>query len=300
MSNNLYKELFDFNIDTTKRISVTKNEIYNQLLLYIFLTSKKNLLLVLPTLNEATEVYNELKNYLDEVYLFPEDDIMTKTAIASSPELLFMRANILNKFNDNKAKIVIVHLNSFIKKLPNKDTFIKNKIKLSKGTKINRDDLIKKLTEIGYKRESMVYDISDFSVRGFVVDVYPNNEENPIRIEFFDDEIEKIKHFEVVTQKSVDELDTIEIQSIKDDFGDNTSSIREYIEDGKVVFSNYNQLLNQEKMIQPQLKYLEIENSVYKVKDLTNKDDIFLDTINNKNSDLDIEAKSIANYENNK
>ena len=41
MSNNLYKELFDFNIDTTKRISVTKNEIYNQLLLYIFLTSKK-------------------------------------------------------------------------------------------------------------------------------------------------------------------------------------------------------------------------------------------------------------------
>ena len=300
MSNNLYKELFDFNIDTTKRISVTKNEIYNQLLLYIFLTSKKNLLLVLPTLNEATEVYNELKNYLDEVYLFPEDDIMTKTAIASSPELLFMRANILNKFNDNKAKIVIVHLNSFIKKLPNKDVFIKNKINLSKGTKINRDDLIKKLTEIGYKRESMVYDTSDFSVRGFVVDVYPINEENPIRIEFFDDEIEKIKHFEVVTQKSVDELDTIEIQSIKDDFGDNTSSIREYIEDGKVVFSNYNQLLNQEKMIQPQLKYLEIENSVYKVKDLTNKDDIFLDTINNKNSDLDIEAKSIANYENNK
>lgn len=117
----------------------------------------------------------------------------------------------------------------------------------------------------------MVYDTSDFSVRGFVVDVYPINEENPIRIELFDDEIEKIKHFEVVTQKSIDELDTIEIQSIKDDFGDNTSSIREYIEDGKVIFSNYNQLLNQEKMIQPQLKYLEIENSVYKVKDLTKK-----------------------------
>lgn len=60
---------------------------------------------------------------------------MTKTAIASSPELLFMRANILNKFNDRQDKIVIVHLNSFIKKLPNKDIFIKNKIKLSKGKK---------------------------------------------------------------------------------------------------------------------------------------------------------------------
>ena len=41
MSNNLHKELFDFNIDKTKKISITKNEIYNQLLLYIFLTSKK-------------------------------------------------------------------------------------------------------------------------------------------------------------------------------------------------------------------------------------------------------------------
>ena len=300
MSNNLHKELFDFNIDNTKKISITKNEIYNQLLLYIFLTYNKNLLLVLPTLNEATEVYNELKNYLEEVYLFPEDDIMTKTAIASSPELLFMRVNILNKFNYDKAKIVIVHLNSLIKKLPNKEIFIKNKIKLSKGTKINRDDLIKKLNEIGYKRESMVYDTSDYSVRGFVVDIYPINEENPIRIEFFDNEIEKIKHFEVVTQKSIDELDNVEIQSIKDDFGNNTSSIRDYIGDGIVIFSNYNQLLNQEKMIQPQLKYLEIENSVYKVKDLTKKEDIFLDTINNKNSDIYIEAKSIANYENNK
>ena len=77
MSNNLHKELFDFNIDSIKKISVTKNEIYNQLLLYIFLKYNKNLLLVLPTLNEATEVYNELKNYLDEVYLFPEDDIRT-------------------------------------------------------------------------------------------------------------------------------------------------------------------------------------------------------------------------------
>ena len=49
MNNNLYKELFDFDIDTVKKISITKNEIYNQLLLYIFFSSKKNLLLVVPT-----------------------------------------------------------------------------------------------------------------------------------------------------------------------------------------------------------------------------------------------------------
>ena len=131
-------------------------------MLYIFFTSKKNLLLVLPTLNEATELYNELKTYVDDVYLFPEDDIITKTSIAVSPELLFMRANLLNKINDDTRKIVIVHLNSFIKKLPSKNKYNKNRISFKKGTKINREELINKLIEIGYKRESIVYNTSDF------------------------------------------------------------------------------------------------------------------------------------------
>ena len=140
MSNNLYAKLFDFDIDKYKKISISKNEIYNQFLLYIFFTSKKNLLLVLPTLNEATELYNELKTYIDDVYLFPEDDIITKTSIAVSPELLFMRANLLNKINDDTRKIVIVHLNSFIKKLPSKNKYNKNRITFKKGNKINRED----------------------------------------------------------------------------------------------------------------------------------------------------------------
>ena len=67
MKNNLFKKLFDFDINNVHKISVSKNEIYNQLLLYIFFTTKINILLVVPTLNEATEIYNEMKNI---VYIF--------------------------------------------------------------------------------------------------------------------------------------------------------------------------------------------------------------------------------------
>ena len=210
MKNKLYEELFDFDISNIKKISVSKNEIYNQLLLYIFFTSKKNILLVVPTLNEATEIYNEIKNYLDEVYLFPEDDFMTKKAIASSPELLYMRANILNKFEQDTKKIIIVHLNSFIKKLPAPSSYKENRINLKINNEINREEFINKLVKIGYKRESMVYETSDFAVRGFIIDIYPINEENPIRIELFDDTIEKIKYFDAVTQKSIKEIEMIE------------------------------------------------------------------------------------------
>ena len=108
MNDKLYLKLFDKDILKYKKISVTKNEIYNQLLLYYFFMQNKNILLVVPTLNEATEIYNEIKNYIDDVYLFPEDDIMSKKAIASSPELLFMRVNLLNRFNDNSKKIIAI------------------------------------------------------------------------------------------------------------------------------------------------------------------------------------------------
>ena len=299
--NNLYSKLFDFKINDYKKIYVSKNEIYNQFLLYIFFTCKKNILLVVPMLNEATEIYNEIKMYTNDVYLFPEDDFMTKKAVATSPEMLYMRSNLHNKFSDNTPKIIIVHLNSFIKKIPSKDEFKNKKIELKVGSNINRDELIRKLTEIGYKKESVVYDISDFSVRGFVIDIYPINEEHPIRIEFFDDEIDKIKYFDEITQKSISEISEIKICSIKDDFGTNSSSIRDYINDGIVMFHNYNQLLNQDKMLKPQIKYLNIEKEIFDISALIDKkNDIFIDTINNKNKDLIIEAKSVDNYNSNK
>ena len=300
MNNELVNELFDFDIDKYKRISITKNEIYNEPLLYIFFKSNINLLIVVPTINEATDLYNELRNYINSVYIFPEDDIITKNAIASSPELLYMRVNLLNKIANNEKKIIILHLNSYIKKLPSKNSFIDNKIHIEKGSKINRETLIKKLQENGYKRESVVYNISDFAVRGFVIDIFPIDEENPIRIELFDDEVEDIKYFSIVDQKSIKKIDSIDIGVIKDDFGKNIYSIRDYLDEKIVIFSNINQIKEQEKMILPQIKYLNVESELFKLKDLIKEEDIYLDTINNKNYDLKIESTSIDKYEGNK
>ncbi len=300
MNDKLCFKIFDFDINNYKKISINKNEIYNQFILYIFFKCNKNLLLVYPTLNEATNAYNELKNYIENIYLFPEDDLIMKNAVASSPELLFMRANLLNNLNDNNNKIVIVHLNSFIKKLPNKDIFKNSKIDLKVGDKVNRDELINKLIKNGYKRKSIVYDISDFAIRGFVIDVFPIKEENPIRIEFFDNEIEHIKYFDALIQRSIKEINSIEIGIIKDDFDNNNSSIRDYIENSYTLFTNYEQLIYQEELLKPQIKYLNMNSNIFKVSDLVKNDDIFIDVINNNNYDLYIEAKSIDKYDHNK
>lgn len=300
MTDILCKKLFDFDINNIKNVSISDNEIYNQFILYTFFSSGKNIMLVFPTLNEATEKFNNLKSYLDDVYLFPEDDIISKSAIAASPELLYMRINLLNKINDNKQKIVIVHLNSYIKKMSNIQAYRDKTIHLKKNKIVNREKLIKDLTENGYKRESMVYNTSDFSVRGFVIDVYPVGEENPVRIELFDDVVEKVKYFDPITQKTMKELDEVSILSLNENYNDSESSIKDYLENKIVMYHNFNQIKLQEKMLKPQMEYLNISSSVFKLNELLTKDDIYLDTINNKNKDINISAKNIEYYNSNK
>ena len=211
-----------------------------------------------------------------------------------------MRINLLNKIKDDKQKIVIVHLNSFIKKLPNIEKYQNQKIILKTGQSVDRKKLIEKLIDNGYKKESIVYNTADFSVRGFVIDIFPVGEENPVRIEMFDNEIEKIKYFDSMTQRTTSEINEITISSLNENFNDNDTSIREYINNKIVIFHNFNQIKLQEKLIQPQLKYLNIESNVFTINKLIQKEDLYLDTINNKNKDILIESKSIEKYNSNK
>ncbi len=72
---------------------------------------------------------------------------------------------------------------------------------------MTQDDLISRLTELGYERDPMVEEVGSFSVRGGIVDIFPYTTENPIRIEFFGDFIESIRTFSVANQRSIGTLD---------------------------------------------------------------------------------------------
>jgi len=300
MKSKLYNRLFDFNIENTKNVYISQRGIYMQFLLYIFEKYNKDLLLVFSTLNEATECYNELNKYTDSVYLFPEDDFMTKKAIASSPELLFLRLKLFNEMAKTKNKIVIVHYNSLIKKVSSKQEFLSNKLTLSIGNIKEKDKIIKKLIDLGYKKESIVMNTSEFSVRGYVIDIFPIHEDNPIRIEFFDDVIEKIKYFNIESQLSTDRnLEAVEINSIKEDFGNSMYPITDYLDSPLIIFNNYNEIKKIENMTIPQLNYLELNNEVFNLDFFKKNENIKVNTIDNKRDyDLKIEAKNLEFYNN--
>ena len=115
MKTTLFNNLFKFKIDNNLKISISENEVYNQFLLYAFSREKRDIIILTSTLNDSNKLFFKLKNYMDEVYIFPEDDYLTRKAIAASPDLLYMRMNLLNSLSNPEPKIVICHLNSFLK-----------------------------------------------------------------------------------------------------------------------------------------------------------------------------------------
>lgn len=171
----------------------------------------KSITIVTNTLFEANKLYQSISNYNDNVLLFPMDDFLTSEAIAISPELKINRLETLNELCNSTHNIVITNLMGYLRFLPTLDNYKKKNIFIKKDEDISFDDLIKKLVDLGYSRETIVNKTGEFSVRGFVIDIFPISFTNPIRVEFWGDTVDKIKFFNTNTQRTTKEIKDITI-----------------------------------------------------------------------------------------
>ena len=219
-----------------------------------------NVLVVVDTIFEANKVYNNLSLFTDNVYLFPMDDFLTSEALAISPDLMIKRLETINNILNKENVIVIVNLMGYLRYLPLKETYLDSILDLKVGSVIAPNELVSKLVSIGYTRDTLVTKTGEFGVRGYVIDIFPLNEENPIRIEFFDDEIESIRYFDVEDQKSIEKIDSIKINPIfeflssknvlEEHFGkqkylqcyERVCNISAYLDNCITVFKDYDQI----------------------------------------------------------
>ena len=180
------------------------------------------------------------------------------------------KLNILKESLNNNKKIIITDINGYLKKLPSINDFKNNIIKLKIGTDINLKNIVDNLYEIGYEKETLVTKPGEFGLRGFILDIFPLNEENPIRIEFFGDTIESIRYFEVESQKSLENIDEIEIYSISKT-SEKYSSLYEYLNNPLVIFKDYSQIKISYERIMNDIFELNIENPLYDINDIDEK-----------------------------
>lgn len=177
-----------------------------------FFTSPKTMLIVKDNQYQAQLLYQELYPLLNnKVVYFPCDESLRIEALASSQELMGERIHALFKLCENEPVIVICHTHSYIRYIPNKDLFIKNTLVLKTGMIIEPVELREHLIHSGYQLIQRVDEPFYYAKRGGVIDVYSIQYDNPIRIEFFDDEIESIRFFDKNTQKSLEKISEVKI-----------------------------------------------------------------------------------------
>ena len=233
-----------FNFDTSNIIGLN-SELKAMYCYEMFKNKNKGFLVVTNSLYEANTLYQYINNYTEKVLLFPMDNFLTSEVLAASPELKIKRIETLIELSKDNNYIVITNLMGYLKYLPNKDRFLNGILNLKTGMTFDFSKLVERLVDLGYEKETLVEKTGDFAVRGFVIDIYPVSMENPVRLEFFDDEIESIRIFDVNTQLSLKKLDQIYIYPNTDNIIVNStqnSSIRDFLTSDLTVFNDYDEI----------------------------------------------------------
>ncbi len=174
----------------------------------------KRPVLVLTQGSEASEkIFLNLQTFCeDEAALFSAHAWQKEDALPNV-SVNMERIETLTGLLDGKIKIVVAPFFAVLQNLPSPEIFKDNSISLEKGKEYNITELLRTLFELGYERADMVEFRGEFSARGGIVDVFPVTFENPVRIEFFGDEIVSIRTFEIHSQRSfeAEELQNISI-----------------------------------------------------------------------------------------
>ena len=272
----------------------------------------KSVIFVTSNLHEAEKVYSELTHHTDKVWFFPMDDFITSVAVAASPELKVTRLETIDNIINNEKGIIITNLMGYLRYLPSKETFKQSYITIETGKEYNMETLIKKLFALGYKKETTVNMTGEIATRGFVLDIFPLNLENPVRLEFWGDEIDSIKEFDIDTQLTNKKIDKITIfpntetlikgsefdtphRKLANEPG--VTNIAGYLTKKITIYDNYRTILANYEMLYEEMvnysKSIEIDPKtkyMFSLEEVLDKDPIIFDDIN--------ESKKAITYHN--
>ena len=162
--------------------------------------AKKKILMVTSTEQNALKYQSDLKTIFDlDAEIMPFQDVSMYETVSPNLYDYARQVEILL----NKPNVVICPVKSLLEKFPNEDFFKKNCLKIKVGDTLDLGKFSRQLVNLGYKKTTMVSDISEFSIRGDIADVFSLNS-HPVRIELWGDEVVDIRYFDNETQKSVE------------------------------------------------------------------------------------------------
>ncbi len=165
---------------------------------------KKAMLVLAENQEEAVSLKDNLAACLpkEKVLLFPDLELLPFEVYGQNSEVSKKRLAVLSLLSLGEKVLVVAWVDSLARRLPPATAFREHHIHLNNGVCLPRERLTADLTAIGYSRESLCEVPGSFALRGSVVDIFPINAQKPLRIDFFDDEVESLRWFDPASQRS--------------------------------------------------------------------------------------------------
>jgi len=157
----------------------------------------------------------DLLQYLNpklQVLRFPAWDTVPYDRVSPNINIVAERISTLSELalnpNPKHPRIVISSVGAILQKLPPKKIFLNSSRELKLGSALKFDDFLHYLSINGYVRVEQVFEPGEFAVRGDIIDIFPVGSQDPLRIDLFDEEIERIRTFDAMSQRTTGQLDT--------------------------------------------------------------------------------------------
>lgn len=173
-----------------------------------YASGARPMLAVLSTDEEAEGFAEDLKFFLgpEEVFFYPSAEVLPFEILPTHQDILAKRVELLSRLLEDKPLIVVSAVRNLAQKVMPKERLAAGAVEIRSKAEFPMEGLVHTLADGGYSRMSMVEERGEMSVRGCIVDVFPPGYDNPVRIEFFGDQVESIRTFDISAQRSIKEL----------------------------------------------------------------------------------------------
>ncbi|HHM23549.1 MAG TPA: transcription-repair coupling factor, partial [Bacteroidetes bacterium] len=176
-------------------------------------SNKNNLLVVCADEEDAIGLWNDLSVLLGEedVFYFPVSRASRKAFHRLKADAQGLRLHALNRLLSGRPAVFVAPVPVFLEKFPDLSLLQRRRLVLRQGQPLGRDELVSWLVDSGYERTDLVGGVGEFSVRGGIVDIFPFESEDPIRVEFFGDTVDSLRTFDVGQQRSKSPLQEVQL-----------------------------------------------------------------------------------------
>jgi transcription-repair coupling factor (superfamily II helicase) len=185
---------------------------------WLYGSLKRPILFISPDQESSEKALVDFKTYLgdDEVDLYPSWEIQPYEIRAPHAENIGDRLKILYDLQNGEKKIICIPAVALVEPTISGDDLRKLAFEIKKGDSVESDYLVSRLVKMGFVRRPMVEQLGDFALRGGIIDIFPATAPEPVRLELFGDEVDSLRSFSVLTQRSLSSIESTVILPLRE------------------------------------------------------------------------------------